>query len=196
MLKRSFDILFSISTIILLSPLFLAISISILIDSRGGVFYKQIRIGKNGSDFFILKFRSMQSGSDKKGLLTMSDRDNRITSVGHFIRKYKLDELPQLINVFIGTMSVVGPRPEVPEYVNLYTDEQRKVLTVKPGITDYASIEYRNENEILRKAENPEQLYIQEIMPAKLKLNLKYIEEQSIFTDAKIIVRTIFKIIC
>jgi lipopolysaccharide/colanic/teichoic acid biosynthesis glycosyltransferase len=167
----------------------------IIIDSKGGVFYKQVRVGKGGMDFYLFKFRSMRTDADKKGLLTVGGRDPRITRVGYYLRKYKLDELPQLLNVLFGDMSLVGPRPEVRKYVNMYNAEQQKVLQVQPGITDYASIEYSNENEILGKAADPEKAYIEEIMPAKLKLNLKYIEEKSLATDIKIIVRTIFKII-
>lgn len=195
MLKRFVDIVFSFIGIVVLIPFFLLIAILIMLDSRGGVFYKQVRVGINGTDFKLFKFRSMRTDADKKGLLTVGGRDSRVTRMGYYIRKYKIDELPQLINVFIGDMSLVGPRPEVRRYTDLYTNEQKKVLTVKPGITDYASIEYSNENEILGKAENPEKVYIEEIMPAKLKLNLKYIKEQSFTTDIKIILKTIFKIL-
>jgi lipopolysaccharide/colanic/teichoic acid biosynthesis glycosyltransferase len=165
-----------------------------MIDSRGGIFYRQVRVGKNDQDFLLLKFRTMQIGAEKKGLLTVGNKDSRVTRIGYYLRKYKADELPQLFNVLFGSMSLVGPRPEVRKYVNLYNEEQRKVLTVKPGITDYASIEYANENEILAKAENPEQTYITEIMPHKLLLNLKYISEQSFTTDIKVIFKTIAKI--
>jgi lipopolysaccharide/colanic/teichoic acid biosynthesis glycosyltransferase len=195
MLKRLVDLIFSFIGIVVLIPFFLLIAILIVLDSKGGVFYKQVRVGINGADFKLFKFRSMRTDADKKGLLTVGGRDSRITKMGYYIRKYKIDELPQLINVFIGDMSLVGPRPEVRRYTDLYTGEQKKVLTVKPGITDYASIEYSNENEILGKAENPEKVYIEEIMPAKLNLNLKYIKEQSFLTDIKIIVKTILKIL-
>lgn len=194
MAKRCFDILFSFLGLIFLSPFFILLSIIILLDSKGGVFYKQIRVGKNNIDFKLYKFRSMRVGSDKKGLLTVGGRDNRITKSGYVIRKYKLDELPQLINVFIGDMSLVGPRPEVRKYVDLYNAEQLKVLSVKPGITDYASIQYSNENEILAKSQDPEKTYINEIMPDKLLLNLRYINDISIKTDVKIIIKTIKKI--
>jgi lipopolysaccharide/colanic/teichoic acid biosynthesis glycosyltransferase len=194
-LKRLFDIFFSfIGLIILLIP-FLIISIIIVKDSRGGIFYKQTRVGKDGKDFQLFKFRSMRSDSDKAGLLTVGGRDSRITKAGYYLRKYKIDELPQLINVFKGDMSLVGPRPEVRKYVAMYNDQQLKVLNVKPGITDYASIEYSNENEILGKAADPEKVYIEEIMPDKLKLNLKYIEDQGVLTDLKIIFKTVFKIL-
>lgn len=192
--KRFFDIFFSLLGLVILFVPLLFIAILISLDSRGGIFYKQIRVGKDGTDFNLLKFRSMKTDADKAGLLTIGGRDNRITNIGYYLRKYKIDELPQLINVLLGDMSLVGPRPEVRKYVDLYNSEQKQVLSVKPGITDYASIEYSNENEILGKAENPEEVYINEIMPAKLKLNLKYIEEQGIATDLKIIFRTIGKI--
>lgn len=194
-MKRLFDIIFSSIGLIILLPFFIIIALFIVIDSRGGIFYKQIRVGKNGNDFKLFKFRSMKTNSDKGSLLTVGGRDSRITKIGYFIRKYKIDELPQLINVLLGDMSLVGPRPEVRRYVDLYNAEQKMVLTVKPGITDYASIEYRNENEILGKADNPEQIYIDEIMPAKLKLNLKYIEEKSFMVDLRIIFKTIGKVI-
>lgn len=193
-MKRIFDIVFSFIGIIILLPIFILISLIILFDSKGGIFYRQTRVGKNNKDFKIFKFRTMYPDSDKKGLLTVGSRDNRITKPGYFLRKYKLDELPQLFNVFIGDMSFVGPRPEVRKYVEMYNDEQKKVLSVRPGITDYASIEYRNENDILAKSKNPEQTYIKEIMPAKLELNLKYIREKSTITDLKIIFKTILKI--
>ena len=195
MIKRCFDIFASFNGLLLLSPFFILISIVIILDSKGGVFYKQVRVGKNNSDFKLFKFRSMSTGSDKKGLLTVGGRDSRITRSGYFIRKYKLDELPQLLNVLFGDMSLVGPRPEVRKYVDMYNAEQMKVLSVKPGITDYASIEYSNENELLAKSSEPEKTYIEEIMPAKLLLNQKYIIEQGLLTDIKIILRTIGKIV-
>ena len=195
MLKRIFDIFFSFLGLLILVPFLIMISIMIAIDSAGGVFYKQSRVGKDNIDFYLFKFRSMQTGAEKKGLLTVGGRDSRITRIGYFMRKYKIDELPQLLNVFLGDMSLVGPRPEVRKYVDLYNEQQKKVLTLKPGITDYASIDYSDENELLGKAENPEQVYIDEIMPAKLKLNMKYIAEQGIITDLKIIFKTIRKIV-
>ncbi len=193
-MKRFFDILSSLLALIILFPFLLIISIFILFSGKGGVFYLQTRLGKDGKQFKMIKFRTMVKDADKKGLLTVGVRDPRITRVGYFLRKTKLDEFPQLINVLTGDMSVVGPRPEVPKYVALYSAEQRKVLSVKPGLTDYASIEYINEDEVLGRYENPEQAYITEIMPAKLALNLKYIQEQSMGTDLKIILRTIGKI--
>lgn len=195
MLKRFFDITFSLIGILLLLPLFILLSIWIVIDSRGGIFYRQVRVGKNGIDFYLFKFRSMAPGSDKKGLLTVGGNDSRITSAGAFLRKYKFDELPQLLNVLFGDMSLVGPRPEVRKYVQFYNAEQLKVLSVKPGITDYASIEYFSENDLLAKSQNPEETYIKEIMPHKLSLNLKYIDEQNFIIDLKIILRTLSKIV-
>lgn len=194
MIKRLLDIFFSFVGLIILLPFFMVIGLIIMLDSKGGVFYQQIRVGKNNKEFGLLKFRTMKPDADKKGLLTVGGRDPRITSVGFYLRKFKIDELPQLINVFIGNMSLVGPRPEVKKYVAIYNEEQLKVLQVKPGITDYASIEYFNENELLGKSNNPEETYIKEIMPAKLKINLKYIEEYSVLTDFKIIFKTIGKI--
>jgi lipopolysaccharide/colanic/teichoic acid biosynthesis glycosyltransferase len=195
MLKRSFDIIASLIGLILLAPVIIIISFLIVIDSRGGIFYKQVRVGKNNIDFKLYKFRTMRSGSDKKGLITVGARDSRITSMGYYLRKYKLDELPQLFNVLFGDMSLVGPRPEVRKYVDMYNEQQRQVLTVKPGITDYASIEYSNENEILGKAVDPDKVYIEEIMPHKLSLNLRYIKDQSLLTDIKIILSTLKKIV-
>jgi lipopolysaccharide/colanic/teichoic acid biosynthesis glycosyltransferase len=194
MVKRLFDILFSILGIIILSPFLLIISIIILITSKGAAFYRQIRIGKNSVPFKLIKFRTMRIGSDKHIRITIGKRDSRITSIGYFLRKYKLDELPQLFNVLMGEMSFVGPRPEVPEYVAMYDSEQKTVLNVKPGITDYASIVYSEENELLANAENPEELYIKRVMPAKLKLNLRYINEMSLSTDIRVILKTIGKI--
>ena len=194
-MKRIFDLLFSFLGLVILSPFLLVIAILIVIDSKGDIFYLQQRVGKDNKDFNIFKFRTMRPNSDKQGLLTVGAKDSRITKIGVFLRKYKIDELPQLINVLIGNMSFVGPRPEVRKYVDLYNSEQKKVLTVKPGITDYASIEYSNENELLASSENPEKTYIEEIMPAKLELNLKYIKEASLLTDIKIIFKTFAKIV-
>lgn len=194
-MKRIFDLLFSFLGLVILSPFLLVIAILIVIDSKGDIFYLQQRVGKDNKDFNIFKFRTMRPNSDKQGLLTVGAKDSRITKIGVFLRKYKIDELPQLINVLIGNMSFVGPRPEVRKYVDLYNSEQKKVLTVKPGITDYASIEYSNENELLARSENPEKTYIEEIMPVKLELNLKYIKEASLLTDIKIIFKTFAKIV-
>jgi lipopolysaccharide/colanic/teichoic acid biosynthesis glycosyltransferase len=195
MLKRLFDILLAVIGIVILLPLLIVIALLITIDSKGGIFYIQQRIGKNGKPFGLYKFRTMHTDADKKGLLTVGGRDPRITKTGYWLRKYKLDELPQLFNVLKGDMSIVGPRPEVKKYTDLYNDEQRKVLSVKPGITDYASIEYVDENELLAKAENPEETYVNIIMPHKLELNKKYIENNNLITDIKIILLTIKKII-
>ncbi|CAG0977699.1 O-antigen biosynthesis protein WbqP [Flavobacteriales bacterium] len=195
MLKRIFDIVFSVIGLLILLPVFIIIAILIIADSKGGIFYKQIRVGKNQQDFYLYKFRSMQTNADKKGLLTVGMKDLRITRVGYLLRKYKIDELPQLLNVLTGKMSFVGPRPEVPKYVALYNEEQKKVLDVKPGITDYASLKYFNENEILANAKDAEQTYINEVMPEKLKLNLEYIKDKNFTTDLKIIFKTLLRII-
>ena len=193
-MKRLFDFVVSAFGLLILLPFFIVLAILIVLDSRGGIFYKQKRVGKDNRDFFLYKFRSMHTDADKKGLLTVGGRDPRITRIGYFIRKFKIDELSQLINVLKGDMSLVGPRPEVRKYVNLYTPEQLKVLHVKPGITDPASIAYFDENELLAKAKDPEKTYIEEIMPAKLKLNLEYIDRASLYYDLKIIIKTIGKI--
>src|SRR5690606_2698430 len=194
-MKRLFDIVMSFIGLVLLSPIFLVIAIWIKLDSKGPVFYKQNRVGKDGKDFKIFKFRSMRQGSDKQGLITVGGRDPRVTNSGYYIRKYKLDEFPQLINVFLGDMSIVGPRPEVRKYVDLYTEEQLKVLSVRPGITDIASIKYRNENELLEKAEDADKMYIEIIMPDKLKYNLEYINKKSFIYDIRLIFETLLRII-
>ena len=195
MIKRGIDILFSLIGLICLFPFFIFISFFIFITSKGGVFFVQLRVGKNNKDFKLYKFRTMFLNSDSKGLLTVGNNDKRITKLGYYLRKNKLDELPQLINVLNGTMSLVGPRPEVRRYVNLYNSEQKSILDVKPGITDFASIMYFNENEILANSVNPEQTYINEIMPIKLELNKQYINEMSLLTDLKIIFKTFIKLI-
>ncbi len=192
-MKRLFDISFSLLTLILFLPIGIIISILIVIESRGGIFYTQERIGKQGAPFRLLKFRTMRKDADRSGKLTVGMRDPRITRVGYFLRKSKLDEFPQFVNVLKGDMSIVGPRPEVVEYVALYTDEQKKVLSVKPGITDFASLEYFKENELLGKSKDPQKTYIEEIMPAKLELNLRYIDEKSLGKDLTIIAKTFFK---
>lgn len=194
-MKRLFDIVASGCGLIVLSPLFLILAIWIKLDSKGPVFYKQIRVGRNNKDFKLFKFRSMRVGSDKKGLITVGERDPRITRSGYFIRKYKLDEFPQLINVFIGDMSLVGPRPEVRKYVDLYTPEQMHVLDVRPGITDMASIRYRNENELLEKAEDPDKYYVEVVMQDKLRINLEYVAQHSFWFDIKLIFKTFWAII-
>lgn len=194
-LKRIFDLFFSFLAIVVLLLPALIIAIIIVVDSKGGVLYKQKRVGQREVVFSLLKFRSMYVNSDKKGLLTVGVSDNRVTKVGKFLRRAKIDELPQLINIFLGQMSFVGPRPEVPKYVALYTAEQKKIFAVKPGLTDYASLKFINENEVLALQENPEKYYIEVLMQEKLKLNLQYIDEMSFWTDVKIIIKTIFKIL-
>ena len=191
---RVFDIVFSGIGLILLSPLFLIVYILIRLESKGGGFYVQVRIGKDGKPFKLYKFRSMRTGADKGSLITVGGHDPRITKMGYFIRKYKIDELPQLWNVFIGDMSLVGPRPEVERYTRLYTEEQNKVLSVRPGITDWASIEYVDENVILGQAEDPDKAYIEQIMPDKIRYNMKWIENQGVLEYFKIIFSTFFKI--
>ena len=171
------------------------LAIWIKIDSEGPVFYRQVRVGKGNRDFRLFKFRSMRVGSDRKGLITVGGRDPRVTRSGYYIRKYKLDELPQLINVFTGDMSLVGPRPEVRKYVDLYTPEQMHVLDVRPGITDPASIRYRNENELLAQLEDPDRYYVEVIMQDKLQLNLEYVEKQSFRFDLQLIFKTFSEII-
>lgn len=191
-MKRLFDIVCSFFGLVFLSWLFVFVAFWVGLSSRGGVFYRQRRVGRCNRDFTIYKFRSMRVNSDRQGLLTIGGRDGRITKAGVFIRKYKLDELPQLFNVLRGDMSFVGPRPEVRKYVELYTEEQKKVLTVRPGITSLSSIKYRNENEILSRSDNPEQYYIDVIMQDKLAIELDYLEQRSLLTDIKVIFQTIF----
>lgn len=194
LLKRLFDILFSLVVLILISPFLAVISLLILFTSKGPVFYRQVRVGKNGADFRIFKFRTMYTGSDKGSLITIGGRDKRITPFGYWLRRYKLDELPQFLNVLKGDMSIVGPRPEVRRYVEMYTAEQAQVLSVKPGITDYASIRFSHESELLAQATDPEKEYVSNIMPAKLQLNLEYVRNRSFTEDLKIIVQTVGKI--
>lgn len=193
-LKRVFDIIASFCGIIILFPLIIIVSILIKITSKGPVLFKQVRVTKNGKLFKIYKFRTMKENSEGNKQITVG-KDNRITGIGHILRKTKLDELPQLFNVLKGEMSLVGPRPEVPKYVELYTDEQREILKVPAGITDYASIYFSNESELLGEVENPEEFYIKKIMPYKIELNKKYINEIGIMTDIKIIILTILKIL-
>jgi len=193
-MKRLFDILFSLMVLSLFFPIGLLIAILILVSSPGGIFFRQERIGLHGKPFRLFKFRSMRRDSEKSGTLTVGMKDSRITKIGVFIRKFKLDEFPQFINVLVGNMSVVGPRPEVKEFVDLYTEEQKKVLEVKPGITDYASIAYFNENEILAKSNNPRETYIKEVMPDKIKINQKYLNNPTLIHDFRIIWKTIIRI--
>ncbi|MBQ2423371.1 MAG: sugar transferase [Alistipes sp.] len=195
MLKRLFDIVASGCGLIVLSPLFIVLAIWIKLDSKGPVFYRQVRVGRGNRDFRLYKFRSMRVGADKQGLITVGGRDPRITRSGYFIRKYKLDEFPQLINVFVGDMSLVGPRPEVRKYVDMYTAEQLRVLSVRPGITDLASIRYRNENELLEQAEDPDSYYEQVIMQDKLRINLEYVDNHCFVNDIKLIFMTFWEIV-
>lgn len=194
-MKRLFDVIFSIFGIIILIPIFFTISIFIKMTSTGSVFYKQVRVGRNNKDFGIFKFRTMYLDSDKFGLLTIGGKDPRVTKTGYYLRKFKLDELPQLFNVFLGEMSFVGPRPEVRKYVNLYTSEQMKILDVMPGITDMASIEFRNENELLLKQEDPESYYIEVIMPRKLQINISYLNQRNLIKDIEVIFKTFLAIL-
>lgn len=194
-MKRLFDIVASGLGLLFLSPLFLVLAIWIKLDSPGPVFYRQVRVGRYNKDFRICKFRSMRVGADKQGLITVGGHDPRITRSGYFIRKFKLDEFPQLINVFIGDMSLVGPRPEVRRYVDLYTPEQMHVLDVRPGITSLASIRYRNENELLDKAEDPDQFYIDVVMQDKLAIDLEYVQNAFFWYDVKLIFKTFWTIV-
>ena len=194
MLKRIFYIILSLFGLIILLPFMLIIAVFIKFDSKGPIFFRQVRVTKGGKEFKIFKYRTMKVGSDKYSQITVG-KDGRITKIGSFLRKYKLDEIPQLINVFIGDMSLVGPRPEVPKYVALYTDEQKEILKVRAGITDYASIEFSDENNLLALEEDSEKAYIEKIMPKKIELNKKYLSEISILADIKIILLTIKKIL-
>lgn len=194
-MKRLFDIIASGLGLICLSPLFLVLSVWIKLDSAGPVFYRQIRVGRYNRDFRLYKFRSMRVNADKQGLITVGGRDPRVTRSGYYIRKYKLDEFPQLINVLIGDMSLVGPRPEVRKYVELYTSEQMHVLDVRPGITSLASIRYRNENDILAAAEDPDRCYVEQVMPDKLAIDLEYVNKASLWNDIRLIFSTFKEII-
>ena len=194
-MKRLFDIIASGLGLIVLSPIFLVLAIWIKLDSKGPVFYRQVRVGLNNKDFLIYKFRSMRVGADKGSLVTIGGRDPRVTRSGYWIRKFKFDELPQLINVFLGDMSLVGPRPEVRHYVDYYTPEQMHVLDVRPGITDPASIKFRNENELMEKAEDPEKYYIEVIMQEKIRLYLEYVNHHSFLGDIGLIFKTFWTIV-
>ena len=193
--KRAMDIVLSAAALCVLWPVLLLIALAIVVDDPGPVFYRQVRVGRGGKPFRIFKFRTMVVDADKKGLSITVGRDSRITRVGAFLRRTKLDELAQLLNVLCGQMSFVGPRPEVPRYVELYTPYQRQVLLVRPGITDYASIAYRNENDLLAGADDPERMYIETIMPDKIELNMKYLREISPLTDVRLMLRTVFAVI-
>lgn len=194
MMKRAFDILASGLGLLILSPLFAILAIWIKLDSKGPVFYRQVRVGKGNKDFRLFKFRSMRPDSDKHGLITVGGRDPRVTRSGYYIRKYKLDEFPQLINVFIGDMSLVGPRPEVRKYVEMYSPEQMRVLNVRPGITSFASIRYRNENDILAAVENPDKTYIEQVMPDKLAIDLEYVRKANLWIDIKLILSSFVEV--
>ncbi|MBZ0207948.1 MAG: sugar transferase [Flavobacteriales bacterium] len=194
MLKRAFDIVFAACLVLLLLPILLIFALAVALTSPGGAFFAQERVGRGGRSFRLLKFRTMRPGSEALGQLTIGGRDPRITGVGYFLRKTKLDELPQLWNVLVGDMSVVGPRPEVPKYVALYSPEQRAVLSVRPGITGMASIHYIDENELLARAADPEKAYVEVVMPAKLVLDLKYVKERSLWLDLRIILATVAKV--
>lgn len=189
--KRIFDLLLSLAALLLLSPLFILISIWVKLDSKGHVFYRQTRVGRKKVCFKLIKFRTMCSGADRQGLLTVGDHDCRITRAGYWLRKYKIDELPQLLNILKGEMSFVGPRPEVSKYVALYNPVQQRILSVRPGITDWASIEYIDESELLAKASDPEHFYRTDIIPKKLQQGLKYIDHKSLWTDLHIILMTL-----
>ena len=193
-MKRAFDIIFSLIGLLFLSPLFLILFLIIPLDSKGGVFFRQYRVGKNGKEFKLIKFRSMKKIAEDKLELTVGE-DQRITRIGKYIRSYKIDEFPQLWNILKGEMSFVGPRPEVPRYVQLYSDEQRIVLSVRPGLTDPASLAFMNEAQILAETDNPTEKYIREIMPEKLRMNIDYLEKRSFLTDLRIILKTMTKIL-
>ena len=195
-MKRLFDLGASFFGLILLAPIFVLSALWIMIDSKGPIFFRQERVGFQGINFRIHKFRTMVLDAEKKGKQITVGADSRITTVGEFLRKYKLDELPQLIDVLVGNMSLVGPRPEVPKYIDYYSDDEKHdVLSVKPGITDNASIEFRNENELLASSKDPEAVYINEVLPKKIALYRKYVRECSFFGDVAIIFKTIFLII-
>ncbi|MFZ1693987.1 MAG: sugar transferase [Flavobacteriales bacterium] len=194
MLKRGFDILAALLALAVLSPLLLIIALLVALGSPGGAFFRQVRVGKGGREFRLLKFRTMRPGSEAQGQITVGGRDPRITRIGYFLRKTKLDELPQLLNIMRGDMSIVGPRPEVPRYVAMYSPEQRQVLSVRPGLTSLASIAYIDENEVLGRANDPERAYVEEVMPAKLALDLRYVREQGLGMDLRIIMRTALKL--
>ena len=192
--KRGFDLAVSGLALLLLAPVLMLIAILVAFGSPGGALFRQVRVGRNGREFRILKFRTMRPGSEAQGQITIGGRDPRITGIGYWLRRTKLDELPQLWNVLVGEMSIVGPRPEVPRYVALYTPEQREVLRVRPGLTGLASLAYIDENEVLGRATDPQRAYIEEVMPAKLALDLRYVREQSLALDLRIIARTALRI--
>lgn len=195
MMKRLFDVVAALIALVVLAPLLVALAMVVALSSPGGAFFGQVRVGRYGRHFRLLKFRSMRPGSEAAGQITVGGRDPRITGIGYFLRRTKLDELPQLWNVLVGDMSVVGPRPEVPRYVALYDAEQRRVLDVRPGITSLASLEYISENELLGRSSDPERTYMEEVMPAKLALDLRYVASASLITDLRIIARTVGKLL-
>ena len=195
MIKRLFDLFFSLIGVIVLSPLLLIIAILIKISSPGPVFYRGLRAGKNFKPFKIFKFRTMKAEAEKLGGPSTAGDDPRLTRIGKFLRKWKIDELPQLLNVIKGEISLVGPRPEVLEYAKLYQGEEKIVYTIKPGITDFASLWDVHEEEILKGSPDPEKTYLEKIRPEKVKLQMKYLKEMSLYTDIKIIWRTLLKLI-
>lgn len=195
MVKRIFDVVVSLLGLIILAPILLLIAILIKLDSKGPVLFIQPRVGLHNKDFNIFKFRTMVVESDKKGLLTIGNHDSRITRIGYFLRRYKIDEFPQLINILIGNMSFVGPRPELRQYVNYYHEDDMVVFSVRPGITGLASIAFRNEVELLKNAEDPEQYFIHSIIPEKLKLNKAYIKKRNFFFDLKLIAITVVRVL-
>ena len=195
MFKRTFDFIFSLIGLVLLLPILLILAVIIKIDSKGPILFIQPRVGKDNQDFKIFKFRTMRMKSESEGLLTLGNNDNRITKVGYFLRRYKIDEFPQLINILKGDMSFVGPRPDLREYVNHYKPEDYIIFTVRPGITGLASIHYRNEVELLKAAENPEDYYIKTIIPDKLRYNKIYIERHNFLFDLKLIYITILRVL-
>lgn len=194
-LKRTFDVFASFFGLLVLSPILILIALLIVLTSSGGVFFRQVRVGRNGKEFRIFKFRTMVKDAEAKGMQITVGNDSRVTTIGKFLRKCKLDELPQLINVLLGQMSFVGYRPEVPKYVAMYTDYQRNILRIRPGITDLASIEYRDENEVLEQSDNPEDTYVNDVMQKKLALNIKYMQEMGFWYDLKLIFKTFLAIL-
>lgn len=195
MIKRIFDLVFSLIGLLLLAPILLLIAVLIKLDSKGPVLFIQNRVGRNNIDFNIFKFRTMHIKSENKGLLTLGNNDSRVTRIGYFLRRYKIDEFPQLINILKGDMSFVGPRPELRYYVNFYNDDDMQIFKVRPGITGLASLKYRNEVELLKAAENPEEFFISTIIPDKLRFNKMYIKKRNFFFDLKLIFLTIIKVI-
>ena len=194
-MKRLFDFACAYLLLCFLGPVLFFIALAVMLESGPPIFFVQTRVGRRGKHFGLFKFRTMYKDAESRGQLTLGDRDPRVTKVGYYLRKYKVDELPQLFNVLLGHMSLVGPRPEVPKYVKLYNKEQLQVLKLRPGITDWASIEYMDEAELLAKAEDPEKMYIEEIMPRKLQINLDYMaQRKGLISDIAALFKTVFKI--